>query len=250
MSHDFRIIDDGKFSEPMHHALDHVITKKLNREETQPTLRFWYRKKPAVPLGRFQSFEDEVQADYAEEHDIDVVRRITGGGAMYVEPETVITYSMYMPRELVPEDIEESYRQLNEWVINALNSLGLQVEHEPLNDVKHPEGKIGGAAQLRKYKAVLHHATLSYNLNIPEMLRVLKIGQEKVSDKAIQSAEKRVAVMKDYIDHTREEVIEALKEKFIDEYGGEEASLSKEEMVAAGKVSDEKFTRDKWNRKM
>ncbi|MDY6789274.1 MAG: biotin/lipoate A/B protein ligase family protein [Candidatus Nanohaloarchaea archaeon] len=250
MSEEFRIVDSGPFSEAMHHALDEVMTEKMKKREIKPTLRFWYRENPAVPLGRFQSFEDEVQTEYVKEKDIEVVRRLTGGGAMYVEPENVITYSLYLPKKKVPEDIEESYRELDSWVLEALNELGLEVEHQPLNDIVHPEGKIGGAAQLRRRRSVLHHATLSYSLDIPEMLKVLRIGKEKLSDKAIKSAEKRVAVMKDHIDHTREEVIEALKDKFREKYGGTEKPLSTEEMVSAGRLVDKKFSRRKWNRKM
>ena len=247
----WRIVDDGtSFSEPMHHALDQVLLERLDRGEIEPTLRFWYRDTPAVPMGRFQAYEDEVAVDYVESRDIQVVRRITGGGAMYVEPGAVITYSMYLPRESIPEDVEESYATLDEWVIEGLGNIGLPVEHEPLNDITHPEGKIGGSAQLRKNDAVLHHTTMSYDLDIEAMLSALRIGEEKVSDKAVKSAEKRVAVMRDHVDAEREEVIEALKDAFKDTYGGKTGSFDQEILDEAANRARSTFSTDEWNKQL
>lgn len=246
----FRIIDEGEYGEPMHHALDEVLTRRLADGEMQPTLRFWYRNEKAVPLGRFQAFENEVQTDYTMDNDVTIVRRITGGGAMYVEPGNVVTYSMYLPPGMVPDDIEQSYAELDAWVVEALQQAGLDVEHQPLNDIMHADGKIGGAAQLRKSGAVLHHATLSYDLDIEEMLRVLRIGEEKLSDKAVQSAEKRVAVMRDHVDHDRQAIIGQMKDYFRDTYGGEDGSLEEKELAEARELAEEKFSSPAWNRKL
>src|SRR5699024_1596635 len=139
---DWRIVDDGIHDEPTHLALDEVLTERLDNDEMVPTIRFWYRDGVAVPFGRFQAYADEVEAEYVDEHDIDVVRRITGGGAMYAEPGAVITYSMYLPRESVPDDVEDSYERLDRWAIDALRDLGLAATHEPLNDIVHEDGKI------------------------------------------------------------------------------------------------------------
>ncbi|MFB6144612.1 MAG: biotin/lipoate A/B protein ligase family protein [Candidatus Nanohaloarchaea archaeon] len=250
VSGEWRIVNDGPRSEAMHHALDEVLTERMANGEMQPTLRFWHRKNPAIPIGRFQSFEDEVEQDYVEDEGVEVVRRITGGGAMYSEPGDVITYSIYIPRKDAPGDIEQSYEELDRWAVDALNELGIDVDYKPLNDIEHEEGKVGGAAQLRKGDAVLHHTMLSYDLNTENMLKALRIGKEKVSDKAIESAEKRVAVMSDYVDHGREEVIEKMIEKFRQEYGGEEGELTPEELEEAEELAEEKFESDDWNRKM
>lgn len=244
------IVDEGVYSEPMHHALDEVLLDRLNEGEMDPMLRFWYRETPAIPIGRFQAYEDEVAVDYVESRDIEVVRRITGGGAMFVEPGTVITYSMYLPREVVPDDVEESYAALDEWVIDGLEAVGLDVEHEPLNDITHADGKIGGSAQLRAENAVLHHTTMSYDLDIEAMLSALRIGEEKVSDKAVKSAEKRVAVMADYIDASREAVIDSLTETFQRTYGGEHGSIDQAALDEAGDLAESKFATDEWNKRL
>lgn len=246
----WRIINEGEYSEAMHHALDEVLTESLHEGEMQPTLRFWYRPHTTIPMGRFQAYHDEVEHEYIEENDIEVVRRITGGGAMFSEPGNVITYSIYIPKEHVNDNIEESYQELDEFALKALKNLGVNVEYAPLNDIEHKEGKIGGAAQLRKGDAVLHHTMMSYDLNTKRMLKALRIGKEKVSDKAIRSAEQRVSRISDHADVSREEVIEALIDGFVKDKEYEQGSLTEEELEQARNLAEKKFSSEEWNRKL
>ncbi len=246
----WRIINEGCYSEAMHHAIDEVLTQKLDNSEMQPTLRFWYRENTSVPMGRFQAYKDEVEHEYVEENGIEVVRRITGGGAMFSEPGNVITYSIYIPKKAVNRDIEKSYRELDEFAVDALNSLGVEAMYAPLNDIEHQDGKLGGAAQIRKNNAVLHHTMISYDLNIENMLKALRIGKEKVSDKAIESAEKRVTRISDHTDHSREEVVEKLIEKFTENKKYEEGTLTKEEVEKASILAEKKFSSAQWNKKL
>jgi len=246
----WRIVNEGEYSEAMHHAIDEVLTKRLNNGDMQPTLRFWYRPHTSIPMGRFQAYHDEVQDDYIKENDIEVVRRITGGGAMFSEPDNVITYSIYIPKEQVNENIEKSYQELDNFAVKKLNELGVNVSYKPLNDIEHQDGKIGGAAQTRKENAVLHHTMMSYDLNTRRMLKALRIGKKKVSDKAISSAEKRVSRISDHIDHEREEVIEELIQSFVEDKKWEKGSLTSEELEEAEILAKKKFSTDEWNKKL
>lgn len=248
----WRVINEGKHSEAMHHAIDEVLLEQLNNGEMQPTLRFWYRPYTTIPMGRFQAYHDEVEHEYIKENDIEVVRRITGGGAMFSEPGNVITYSIYIPADQVNDNIEESYSELDNFAVEALRELGADVDYVPLNDIEHEEGKIGGAAQIRKENAVLHHTMMSYDMNTKRMLKALRIGKEKVSDKAIKSAEKRVSRISDHIDHSREEVIQNLIENFMEEKEAEweEDSLTEKELSKAEKLAEDKFSTAEWNQKL
>jgi len=247
---EWRIINEGEFSEAQHHALDEILTRKIDNQEMKPTLRFWYRENSSVPLGRFQSYQDEVEHDYITENNIEVVRRITGGGAMFAEPGNVITYSMYMPREKVPRNIENSYRTLDSWAIKALKDLGVEAHYQPLNDIESPKGKLGGAAQLRKNNAVLHHTMISYDLNLEKMLKALRIGKAKLSDKAISSAEKRVSRVSDHTHHDREDVVSCLIEKFKESHEAYEGSLSQEEINQGKELASKKFEKNEWTKKI
>lgn len=250
MSERWRIINEGRYSEAMHHALDEVLTEKMDKGKMRPTLRFWHRPHTSIPIGRFQAYHDEVEHEFIEDNDIEVVRRITGGGAMFSEPEKVITYSIYIPENQVNENIQESYRELDNFAVEALKNLGVDAEYAPLNDIEHPKGKLGGAAQTRKQNAVLHHTMMSYDLDTRRMLKALRIGKEKVSDKAIESAEKRVARISDHINHSREEVIEALIDSFVENKEWEISSLTEEEIEKAEKLAEEKFKTEEWNKKL
>ncbi len=114
-------------------------------------------------IGSFQSLKNEVDPEGAAAHHIDVVRRISGGGAMFMEPGNCITYSLVVPTSLVEGlSFERSYSFLDEWVIGALADVGVKAHFVPLNDIASEKGKIGGAAQKRfAAGAVLHHVTMS-----------------------------------------------------------------------------------------
>ena len=247
---EWRLINEGEHSEAMHHAIDEVLLRKMDEGDLRPTLRFWYRENTSIPMGRFQAYHDEVEHEYVEEKGIEVVRRITGGGAMFSEPGKVITYSIYIPSDQVNDDIEESYQELDEFAVKALRELGVEVDYVPLNDIEHEDGKIGGAAQIRKDNAVLHHTMMSFDMNTRKMLKALRIGKEKVSDKAIESAEKRVSRISDHADRSRQEVIEKMIEKFMEGERFEEGNITEEELEKARNLAEEKFSSEQWNRKL
>jgi len=247
---EWTIVDSGTYDEPTQQALERVLLDRVAEGAIGPTLRIWYRDRPAVALGRFQAYDDEVAADYVASENIDVVRRITGGGAMFVQPERVITYSLYLPADRVTDDIRQSYRDLDEWAIETLQECGVDAFHEPLNDISHYEGKIGGSAQRRTDDAVLHHTTMSYALDIPEMLRVLRVGADTLSDEAIESADRRVTRITDHTAASRSAVIDALIDGIRDRHGATERDLTDDELGRARTLVDEQFGTDAWTRQL
>ena len=114
----------------------------------------------------------------------------------------------------------DSYAFLDDWVLQALRSLGIEATYQPLNDIASPQGKIGGAAQKRLANGgVLHHATLSYDMDGQMMTEVLRIGREKLSDKGTVSAAKRVDPLRRQTGLPREAIIERFIETFANLYG-------------------------------
>ena len=173
----------------MNMALDEVLVERVGAGERPPTLRVWGWSAPCVVLGRFQSVRNEVNEDAAARHGVEIVRRISGGGAMFIEPRGAITWSLYAPESITAGlTFAESYRFFDSWVVDALRELGIDAWYAPLNDITSTAGKIGGAAQARRGGAVLHHTTMAFDMNVPLMLEVLRIGKEKLSDKGVTSA--------------------------------------------------------------
>lgn len=248
----------------MQMALDDVIARRTARGDLPPLLRFWEWAGPAVILGLNQSVSNEVDLARARELGIAVVRRVTGGGAMFVEPGNTITYSLTAPLSFVAGlSADDSYGLCESWTFSALHSIGIAASHEPINDISSPAGKIGGAAQRRypaphQYRsgaaangvsdtnaataatavsatsgvsaehpadadaatsvppthaaapgAILHHTTMAYDIDANKMLQVLRINKEKMSDKAVKSAAKRVDPMKSQSGMSRRQVLSA-----------------------------------------
>lgn len=246
--YDWQIVHAKAVSPQLHLALDEVLTTEVGEGRRGPTLRIWEWDEPAVVIGSFQSVKNEVDPVNAEKYGVQVVRRITGGGAMFMEAGSVVTYSIYAPAELVQGmSFADSYAFLDEWAIIALKSLGIDASYVPLNDITSPKGKIGGAAQKRLGSgAVLHHVTMSYDMDGQKMTEVLRIGREKISDKGITSAAKRVDPLRSQTGLTRAEVIEQLKLTFRNLYGAIDGDITDAEYAEAERLVAEKFATDEW----
>lgn len=228
-------------------ALDETLTLAVGRGDRLPTIRFWQWNTSAVVLGRFQSVRNEVNIDVAAAEDVTLVRRISGGGAMFIEPEGAITYSIYAPEEMVKGmTFPESYAFFDSWVISALRELGVDAWYAPLNDITSAGGKIGGAAQARRGGAVLHHTTMAYRMNTERMARVLRTGKEKLSDKGITSAAKRVEPLREQTDLDRDVIVHHLVGYFRARFGLAADTLRDEELADARQRVADRFGTEEW----
>lgn len=256
--HTFQIIHGAAETPQLQMALDQALTEAVADGSRGPTLRIWEWERNAVVIGSFQSYRNEIDQEAADANDVTVVRRISGGGAMFIEPGNTITYSLYVPGSLVEGlSFERSYAFLDDWVLGALSELGIAARYVPLNDITSPIGKIGGAAQKRLASrdpgarnklggAVLHHVTMSYDIDADKMLQVLRIGREKLSDKGTTSANKRVDPLRSQTGMTRAAVIEAFKDHFRRRYDTTEGVITEAERERAEELVTEKFGTEEW----
>jgi lipoate---protein ligase len=229
-------------------ATDQVLAEEVGEGRRGPTLRIWEWERPAVVIGSFQSVKNEVDLVNAEKYGFEVVRRVSGGGAMFMEAGSVITYSLYAPTALVQGmSFAESYAFLDEWVIEGLKGLGIEASYQPLNDITSTKGKIGGAAQKRLGSgAVLHHVTMSYDMDGDRMVEVLRIGREKLSDKGIASANKRVDPLRSQTGMTRDEIIERLIASFRARNGLTPSEITTAELSRIDALVESKFGTEEW----
>ena len=246
--YEWQLVHGEAYSPVMQMALDQVLADEVGEGRRGPTLRIWEWKDPAVVIGSFQSLRNEVDLENARKFGFDVVRRISGGGAMFMEAGTAITYSIYAPAELVQGmSFADSYAFLDEWTIIALKSLGIEASYQPLNDITSPKGKIGGAAQKRLGNgAVLHHVTMSYDMDGEKMVQVLRIGREKMSDKGTKSAAKRVDPLRSQTGLSRSEIIDRMKATFTGLYGSTPSEITPAELAAAEELVATKFGTEDW----
>lgn len=248
LDHQFTLIPPVTLPAAMHVALDDVLAQSVAHGVRGPTLRFWDWDDSVVVIGYFQSVKNEVDMAAAKAADVQVVRRITGGGAMFMEPGNCITYSLTVPTSLVDGmSIEQSYKFLDTWVLEALAEVGIEAHYQPLNDIASKQGKIGGAAQKRFGTGVLvHHATLAYDIDADKMLQVLRTGREKLSDKGTTSAKKRVDPMRSQTGLSRDAIIEAFTQHFTQRHQAQTGDYSPEELASAKALVTDKFLTEPW----
>ena len=248
----FEVIGPRVLPPVMHVALDEVIPREVLAGRRGPTFRIWDWDSPLVVIGSYQSLRNEIDAEGAERHGIGVVRRITGGGAMFMEAGNCITYSLVVPTSLVEGlSFEQAYAYLDDWVMGALAEIGVKAHYVPLNDIASEQGKIGGAAQRRFAGGVLlHHVTMSYDIDADKMLEVLRIGREKLSDKGTKSANKRVDPMRSQTGLAREQIIDGFLEYFRARYDTTPSDYTEEELAAARELVETKFGTEEWTRRV
>lgn len=244
----WRLIHTGPQEPALHMALDEVLTREVAAERRPPTLRIWEWAAPAVVIGSFQSLRNEVDSVAAARYGMTIVRRISGGGAMFVVPEHTITHSLYAPVSLVEGmSIVESYAFLDDWVLAALAGLRIAALYRPINDIASPVGKIAGAAQRRLASgAVLHHVTMAYDIDAARMAEVLRFGRERLPGPGTRSVRTHVDPLRRQTHRTRSEVIEAMVGTFRERHGLTDDELRPSEERAAEKLAAEKFATREW----
>ena len=245
---DFEVIH-GPVVDPMVNvALDETLVEDVAAGRRKPFMRLWEWNGPQVVIGSFQSYQNEVQPDGVERYGITVSRRVTGGGAMFMEPGNCITYSLVIPTALVDGmSFEQAYPYLDQWVMEVLEKLGIKAKYVPLNDIASEAGKIGGAAQKRWANGyMVHHVTMAYDIDAVKMNEVLRIGMEKIRDKGTRSAVKRVDPMRSQTGLPREEIMRVFFDHFKDKYHATEGAITEGDLEVARARCETKFARPEW----
>jgi lipoate-protein ligase A len=233
-----RVLETGHNHASWNMALDEVL---LNKLDEMPILRLYGWRPSAVSIGYFQSMDQEVDVNKCRHLGIDMVRRMTGGGAVFHDSE--LTYS-FLTRKY-PQSIMESYELICDAVILAINKLGFVSKFSPLNDITIDGKKVSGNAQTRKKNTLLQHGTILLNADIDKMFFVLKIPSEKIKDKMITDARQRITAL----NKTFDEATAALKSGFSEKFGSRLVTdtLTVEEETETEKLVREKYTTHQWN---
>ena len=230
----------------MNMAIDEAVTESV-AEGSAPTIRFFRWLPSAVSIGYFQGLRDEVDVERCGELGIHIVRRRTGGGAVYHDYDGEITYSIIAPENIIPHGIRESYNVICELIIRSLKHLGIESEFKPINDIITSGKKISGNAQTRRNGILLQHGTILYDLDVRKMFSLLKVGQEKISDKLIQAVEDRVTCVKKLKETSMDELYQALVKGFTEDKDHTFEQLTDTELNRAKELAEEKYSREEWN---
>lgn len=228
-------------------ALDEACAHELVLGNVSPTIRFYRWKPSAVSIGYFQSLNQEVDVKACEKMGVDIVRRRTGGGAVYHDYKGEITYSVIAPEKMFSPNIVESYQQVADWIIAGLEKLNVQAEFVPINDLVVNGKKISGNAQTRRSKILQMHGTILCDVDVDKMFSLLKVPDEKMKGKTISAVKERVTSLKLHGADDYTKIYEALREGFLEGKTFNEEKWSKEEMKNAKILAEEKYGNEKWN---
>jgi lipoate---protein ligase len=242
----FRMIRFQKFNASMNMAIDEAIMETIRAGMSLPTIRFYGWTPSAISIGFFQGLMNEVNLEACQQQGIDVVRRLTGGGAVYHDSDGEVTYSILGPVEIFPPKILDSYRIICSDILYALQLMGIQASFEPINDLIVDGKKISGNAQTRRSGVLLQHGTILYKVDVEKMFSLLNVSKEKISDKLISSVKKRVTSIGAYSSAPIQDLIDAMEKGFSRDREIIFGDYTPAELNRARQLADEKYSTNSW----
>lgn len=227
-------------------ALDEACTEYV-QAGGPPTIRFWTWEPSAVSIGYFQSLHDEVDVNKCRELGVDVVRRRTGGGAVYHDKMGEITYSVICPEHFIAKGITESYHIICDWIVKGLWEMGIESEFKPINDILAGGRKISGNAQTRRGGVLHQHGTVLHDLDVETMFSLLKVSDEKISDKFLESVRERVTCVKDFREVSQKASYYNILKGFTDGKQWKFGDWTPQERARAEQLAKERYSTHEWN---
>ena len=236
-----RVLETGYNRAALNMALDEAVMENVGEV---PVLRIYGWRPAAVSVGYFQSIKEEVDLEKCRQLGVDIVRRLTGGGAVLHESE--LTYS-FITRQY-PKNIMESYRWICDAVVMSINRLGFNAIFVPLNDIIVNDKKVSGNAQTRKKGVLMQHGTILLSVNLDKMFSVLKVPSEKLRDKIIKDVKERVSGL---AGRTFDDMASSIKTSFRDKFDATliADNLNEKEISRAEWLAEHKYGSEGWNLK-
>lgn len=225
-------------------GLNQALMESVEKEDQKIVfLAGWDQK--CVNVGRSQTVEDEVDIRKVKNDDISIVRRQGGGGTTFLTPKGEVTWGLIAPSEEFPDDVNEIYREVCGRIAESLSEIGIDAEHEPINDIVTGGKKISGATLKQKNGVTYVGGTLMFESDPDEMFTYLTPDGDKLKDKQIENFRERVTSVSRESDATIKEARKALKEGILDDKDFVEADLDQNEIERAEELAD-KYSSQKW----
>lgn len=203
-----------------------------------------WQNRPSIIIGKNQNTLEEINKQFVDERGIKVVRRISGGGAVYHDLGNLnFTFiSQVDPKR------KTDFSVFANPVINVLKELGVDAMLLGRNDILAYDKKISGNAQRLYRKKFLQHGTLLFDVNIDDLAEALNVSQDKIQSKGIKSIRSRVGNIREFLknDMSVDEFRELLQRQLSNNYSSPEIKLSKEELAQISKTAETKFASWEW----
>lgn len=237
-------VDNNGITDPrINLAIEEYLLRRLDIDETY---LLFYINEPSIIIGKNQNTLEEINTDFVEKNGIHVVRRLSGGGAVYHDLGN-LNFSF------ITKDDGESFhnfKKFTEPVIRALRNMGVPAELSGRNDILVNGRKISGNAQFSTKGRMFSHGTLMFDTNIDNVVEALKVKKDKIESKGIKSIRSRVANIVEFLDRkmTMNEFRNLLLASI---FGGEdkikEYVLTDNDWKEIERISRERYQNWDWN---
>ena len=238
-------IDNKGITDPrINLAIEEYVLKNMDIEKDDFLL--FYINQPSIIIGKNQNTIEEINTDYVEANDVIVVRRLSGGGAVYHDLNN-LNFSF-----LTKDDGNSfsNYKKFTQPVVDALAKLGVNSELSGRNDILAEGKKVSGNAQYSTRGRMFSHGTLMFNLDIDAVVNSLKVKQDKIESKGIKSVRSRVANIIDFLPEkiTVEQFrMEILKSIFDGEENIQYYELTEDDWEKIHEISKNRYQLWEWN---
>lgn len=223
-------------------AAEQYVFECLPRDRSY--LMLW-RNKNAVIVGKYQNTLAEINAEYVKEHDIQVVRRLSGGGAVYHDPGN-LNFSFIADAE---KNGKIDFRAFCLPVVRTLQSLGVPAELSGRNDMTVDGKKFSGNAQYIRQGRVLHHGTILFDSDLEAVGHALHADSEKLQNKGVASVRSRVTNLRPYLgeEMDQKQFREILLDHILRENPGESYVFTEMDLQAIDGIRRQRYACWDWN---
>ena len=250
MADTFRIIDTGVREGRANIAFDAALIEERQANRVPDTIRF-LRFPPTALIGRHQDLSREVNLDFCAANGVGTVRRITGGGAIYLDEGQLGWELVFHRKSLGIAALPDLAREICNAAAQGLSELGIEAKFRPRNDIEVDGRKISGTGGFFDGDVLIYQGTVLVDMSPQQMLRVLNIPQSKLAKRELDSAAERIVTLKELLGDALPDldtIKQALLRGFRDGLGIEAkvGEISEREEALAQQFFDEEIGTDEF----
>lgn len=194
----FRVIDTGLRCGRENIAFDQAMIDAHQAGEIEDTIRFIHFR-PVALVGRHQDVGQEVRLEWCRQHGVDVGRRLTGGGAIYMDEGQMGWALVCRRKALGGGALSDMTRRICEAAAAGLSSLGVDARFRPRNDIEVDGRKISGTGGFFDGDTLIYQGTILGDVDPDRMFSALNVPQQKVEKHALASAQSRVTTLREQL---------------------------------------------------
>lgn len=232
------IPNDHQFNARMNMALEEYVVNHLPKDD----YFFFHVNDKSILIGKNQNTLEEINAQFCQDNNITIVRRLSGGGTVFTDLG-VLCFNFVTDAN---EQTIHNFKRFAEPVIKALNELGIPAQQSGRNDILVNDKKVSGLAQYTSKDRMFNHGTLLVDCDMSEIGEALKVDKVKYASRGIKSVRARVANVKDF--SASEITVSLLKKVILKHINPEEVyELTEEDWQKITEIYHQRFNTDEWN---